>query len=34
MLSLLGRAGFAAERRLRNLGFNPERMTFLARPLG
>ncbi len=33
MAALLRRAGFAAERLPRNFGFNPERMTFLARPL-
>jgi SAM-dependent methyltransferase len=33
MAALLRAAGFAAERRERNFGFNPERMTFLARPL-
>ena len=31
MVALLRAAGFAAERRRRNFGFNPERMTFLAR---
>ena len=34
MLELLRRSDFAAERRRPNFGFNPERMTFLARPLG
>jgi ubiquinone/menaquinone biosynthesis C-methylase UbiE len=31
-LHLLERAGFAASRRPKNFGFNPQRMTFLARP--
>lgn len=31
MLLLLRQAGFDAERRARNFGFNPRRMTFLAR---
>jgi ubiquinone/menaquinone biosynthesis C-methylase UbiE len=31
-LHLLEQAGFAASRRPRNFGFNPQRMTFLARP--
>lgn len=32
MLKLLAEAGFAAERRRPNLGFNQTRMTFIARP--
>lgn len=31
-LHLLEQAGFAASRRPKNFGFNPQRMTFLARP--
>jgi hypothetical protein len=34
MLARLRAAGYAAERRPRNLGFNQARMTFLARPDG
>jgi SAM-dependent methyltransferase len=33
MADILGEAGFTAERMARNLGHNPARMTFLARPL-
>ncbi|KAA2241054.1 class I SAM-dependent methyltransferase [Salinarimonas soli] len=32
MLGILERAGFTAERRPRNMGHNPARMTFAARP--
>jgi len=31
-LRILSEAGFAAQRRATNFGFNPQRMTFLARP--
>jgi SAM-dependent methyltransferase len=34
MLEILRGRGFAAERRLANLGHNPKRMTFVARPVG
>jgi SAM-dependent methyltransferase len=34
MLEILRGRGFAAERRPDNLGHNPKRMTFLARPIG
>jgi ubiquinone/menaquinone biosynthesis C-methylase UbiE len=34
MLEILRGRGFTAERRNRNLGHNPRRMTFVARPLG
>lgn len=34
MCGILGDAGFAAELRQRNFGFNPQRMTFLARRPG
>jgi ubiquinone/menaquinone biosynthesis C-methylase UbiE len=34
MLEILSEAGFAAERRARNFGHNPARMTFIARPAG
>jgi SAM-dependent methyltransferase len=34
MLEILRGRGFTAERRDRNLGHNPKRMTFVARPLG
>jgi SAM-dependent methyltransferase len=34
MLGILERAGFTAERRARNIGHNPARMTFLARKAG
>lgn len=33
MLALLAQAGYRAERRRRNFGINPRRMTFLAHPL-
>lgn len=32
MHALLENAGYASERRARNFGFNPHRMTFIARP--